>query len=88
VTGRIVSLLCPTLHRTLYSDLRKHHWPAILGGIDEHLDGEAPVRTIVFAFGELADEIRGVTQRSGDFSGSQGNGLRKRAIPRHDAYSH
>jgi hypothetical protein len=71
----------------LNSYLREHHRPAILGGVDQHVNGEAPVLAIVFAFRELADEICSVTQRSGDFSGSQGNGLRKRAIPRHYTYS-
>jgi hypothetical protein len=76
-------MLRATLHRALNAYLCEHHGPAILGSVDQHLNGETPVLAIVLAFRELANEICGVTQRSGDFPGSQGNRLRKRPIPRH-----
>lgn len=76
-------MLRATLHRALNAYLCEHHRPAILGSVDQHLNGETPVLAIVLAFRELADEVCGVTQRSGDFPGSQGNRLRKRPIPRH-----
>jgi hypothetical protein len=41
----------------LDSYLGEHHWAAILGSVDEHLNGKTPVLAIVFAFRELADEI-------------------------------
>jgi hypothetical protein len=59
--GGVIQPLGPSLHRTLNSDLRKHHRRSILGGINEQLNGKPPVLATMFCFWELADEGCGVT---------------------------
>jgi hypothetical protein len=59
--GGVIQPLGAALHRTLNSDLCKHHRGPILGGIDQQLNSKPPVLATMFCFWEFADEGCGVT---------------------------
>jgi hypothetical protein len=55
---------------------RKQHGSAIFGGIDEHLHGKPPFRTVAFRLRKLPDVVGGISQ-----------GLRRRSLRKRDRLS-
>ncbi len=62
---------------------RKQHGPAILGGIDQHLDGKPPFLTITFWLRKLPDVVGGVSQGLRRRSLREWDRLSERTIPGH-----
>ena len=71
-----------------YAGAREHHWPAVFGRIDQHVNGKPPFRAVALGFWKLLDIVGGVTQRSRRPAIRQGNGLIERTVPGHDATPH
>jgi hypothetical protein len=62
---------------------RQQHRPAILGGFDDHLDGDLPIGAVVLCLRELPDVIGDGAQCSRWRTTRKGDWLIKRAVPGH-----
>ena len=68
------------------SHFREQHWPAIFGGISEHLYGKSPFRRLALGHWQHLDVIGGVAQRAGRRAARKRNGLVEWTIPRHSLH--
>jgi hypothetical protein len=62
----------------------QQRWPAIFGGINEHLNDNTPFRRITLWLWQRLDVICDIAQRAGRRSTRKGNRLVKWTVPRHD----
>jgi hypothetical protein len=58
-------------------------WPAIFGGVNEHLNGVSPFRRLTLKVWQRLDVFCDFAQRAGRRSTWKGNGLVKWTVPRH-----